>query len=75
MATPMNTIQFNSGNFDLSSFVAKVIADAKPTVLETEAGNKVVVMPLDEFTAWQETNYLLGNPANAASAGVYPASS
>jgi antitoxin YefM len=62
----MNTVQFDGGNFDLSGFVAKVIADAEPTVLETESGKKVVVMPLDEFTAWQETTYLLSNSANAA---------
>jgi antitoxin YefM len=62
----MNTVHLDSGSFDLSMFVAKVIADAEPTVLETEAGKKVVVMPLDEFTAWQETAYLLSNPANAA---------
>ena len=31
-----------------------------------ETGQQVVVVPLDEYTAWQETRYLLANPANAA---------
>lgn len=62
----MNTIHINGGSFDFSTLVAKVIADAEPTVLETDSGESVVVMPLDEFTGWQETAYLLSNPANAA---------
>lgn len=62
----MNTIHINGGSFDFSTLVAKVIADAEPTVLETDSGKSVVVMPLDEFTGWQETAYLLSNPANAA---------
>jgi antitoxin YefM len=62
----MNTIHINGGSFDFPTLVAKVIADAEPTVLETDSGESVVVMPLDEFTGWQETAYLLSNPANAA---------
>jgi antitoxin YefM len=61
----MNTIQYNSG-FNFPELVTKVITNAEPSIVETEAGKKVVVMPLDEFTAWQETAYLLSNPANAA---------
>ncbi len=62
----MNTIHLNGGSFDFPELVAKVIADSEPMVVETEAGGSVVVMPLAEFNAWQETAYLLGNPANAA---------
>lgn len=62
----MNIVHLNGGSFDFSGLVAKVIADAEPTVVETEAGGSVVLMPLDEFNAWQETAYLLGNPSNAA---------
>lgn len=62
----MNTVQLNNGSFDLTTLVAKVIADAEPTVVETASGKSVVLMPLEDFTAWQETAYLLGNPANAA---------
>jgi antitoxin YefM len=61
----MNTIHFSGADFDLSTFVAKVIADSEPTVLESESGKKVVVMPLEDFTGWQETAYLLSNPVNA----------
>lgn len=62
----MNTVHLNGGGFDFPGLVAKVIADAEPTIVETDAGESVVLMPLEEFTSWQETAYLLGNPANAA---------
>ena len=32
----------------------------------TDAGERVVVLSLDEFNAWHETLYLVANPANAA---------
>jgi len=31
----------------------------------TERGALVVLVPFDEYNSWQETNYLLSNPANA----------
>jgi PHD/YefM family antitoxin component YafN of YafNO toxin-antitoxin module len=40
--------------------------DAEPTIVVLETGQQVVVIPLDEYTVWQETRYLLANPANAA---------
>jgi antitoxin YefM len=30
-----------------------------------DKGSKAVLMSLDEFNSWQETLYLLSNPANA----------
>ena len=62
----MNTVHINGRSFDFPGLVTKVIADAEPTIVETDAGESVVLMPLEEFTSWQETAYLLGNPANAA---------
>jgi antitoxin YefM len=43
-----------------------VIADLEPTIVCTDAGQKAVLMSLDEFNSWQETLYLLSSPANAA---------
>lgn len=62
----MNTVQLTTGGFDISALVSQVIAESKPTVIETPAGESAVIMPLQEFTAWQETAYLLSNSANAA---------
>ena len=43
----------------------QVIDDHVPLLI-TRAGGKppAVVMSLDDFSSWQETVYLLGNPAN-----------
>jgi antitoxin YefM len=50
---------------NLEQLVEQVIFDAEPTVLCNENGKKAVLMALDEFDSWQETFYLLSNPANA----------
>jgi antitoxin YefM len=61
----MHTISLDHAKQDLEAVVARVLADAEPTVLSTASGESVVVVPLDDFEAWQETNYLLRTPANA----------
>nr|WP_263972548.1 type II toxin-antitoxin system prevent-host-death family antitoxin [Pseudanabaena yagii] len=50
---------------DLDGLIDRVIADVQPTILCNDKGNKAVLISLDEFSAWQETLYLLSNPANA----------
>jgi antitoxin YefM len=45
--------------------IEQVIADAEPTIICDDKGQKVVILSLDEFNSWQETLYLLSNPANA----------
>lgn len=62
----MNTVHLTGEAFDFPGVVVKVIADAQPRIVEIDSGESVVVMPLEEFTSWQETAYLLSNPANAA---------
>jgi antitoxin YefM len=43
------------------------MANTKPrSTLVPETGQQAVVLPLDEYTTWQEIRYLLANPANAA---------
>ncbi|MBE9047094.1 type II toxin-antitoxin system Phd/YefM family antitoxin [Pleurocapsales cyanobacterium LEGE 10410] len=51
---------------ELDNLIEQVVADTQPTIIKNDRGSQVVVMPLSEFTAWQETIYLLSNPANAA---------
>ena len=43
-----------------------MLEGAEPRIVVTDGGGQVVLMPLDEFSSWKETLYLLGNPANAA---------
>jgi PHD/YefM family antitoxin component YafN of YafNO toxin-antitoxin module len=46
--------------------IERVAADAEPIVVATDAGQRVVVLPLNGFTSWRETWYLFTNPADAA---------
>lgn len=51
---------------ELDNLIEQIVTDTQPTIIQNDRGSQVVVMPLSEFTAWQETIYLLSNPANAA---------
>lgn len=62
----MNVVTINEAKRNLDSLIAKVISDAEPTIITTNAGQQIVLLPLNEFNAWQETAYLLSNPVNAA---------
>ena len=62
----MNVITVNEAKRNLDSLIAKVLSNAEPTIITTDTGQQIVLLPLDEFNAWQETAYLLSNPANAA---------
>ena len=62
----MHTVSLDQASQQFEAVVARVLADAEPTVVNTPAGDSVVVVPLGDYEAWQETAYLLRNPANAA---------
>lgn len=62
----MDAITTKQAEEDLDSLIEKVIADVQPTILCNDKGSRAVLMSLDEFTSWQETFYLLSNPANAS---------
>lgn len=62
----MNAITLDEAKRDLSQLIQQVNADAEPTIICGAEGNKAVLLSLDEFNSWQETHYLLSNPANAA---------
>lgn len=58
------TVQEAKRNFE--SLASQVDSNAEPLIITLESGAQLVLMPLDDFNAWQETAYLLSNPANAA---------
>ena len=62
----MNVVTVNEAKRNLDLLIAKVVANAEPTIITTDTGQQIVLISLDEFNAWQETAYLLSNPANAA---------
>ena len=62
----MTIVTINEAKRNLDAVIAQVVSNAEPTIITTEAGQQIVLLPLAEFNAWQETAYLLSNPANAA---------
>ena len=62
----MNMVTVNEAKRDLDSLIKRVFADAEPTIITADTGEQIVLLSLDEFNSWQETAYLLFNPANAA---------
>ena len=61
----MDAITINQAKQNIDRLIQQVIADAEPTIICDDEGQKVVILSLDEFNSWQETLYLLSNPANA----------
>ena len=61
----MNATTVNEAKRDLDDLIEQVNADAEPTIICGDQGQKAVLLPLEEFNSWQETLYLLSNPANA----------
>lgn len=61
----MNAVTVKEAKRNLERLIEQVVEDAEPTIIITESGHKVVILPLDEYTSWKETLYLLSNPANA----------
>ena len=61
----MNAVTLKEAKLHLEQLVTQVIADAEPTIVVAESGERVVFLSLDEYNSWKETLYLLSNPANA----------
>ncbi|NJM07667.1 type II toxin-antitoxin system prevent-host-death family antitoxin [Candidatus Gracilibacteria bacterium] len=62
----MNAVTVKDAKNNLEQLIEQVIADAEPTIVVSENGQRVVFLSLDEYNSWKETLYLLSNPANAA---------
>ena len=61
----MQALSYSEARANLSNLMDKVNDDHAPMLVTRQRGRPVVVMSLDDFTAWEETTYLLRNPANA----------
>lgn len=61
----MKAITSNQAKLQLDELIDRVILDVEPTIVCNDEGKQAVLMSLDEFNSWQETIYLLSNPANA----------
>ena len=61
----MRALTSNQAKKQLDELIDRVILDVEPTIVCNDQGKQAVLMSLDEFNSWQETLYLLSNPANA----------
>jgi antitoxin YefM len=63
----MRTTSFTNLRKNLAAAIDGVNDDHEPMIITREGGKpSAVLMSLEDFASWQETNYLLSNPANAA---------
>ena len=62
----MRAVTLAYTNRDFRAVLQRVADDSEPAILLTDSGEQVVVMSMNDYKAWQETHYLLSNPANAA---------
>lgn len=61
----MQSVVFEEAKQELDSLCEKACLDHEPYIINRANHNHVVVMSLEDFNAWQETQYLLSTPANA----------
>ncbi len=61
----MQSILFKEAQQNLDQLCQKTCQDHEPCIVNREDNNHVVILSLEDFNAWQETHYLLSNPANA----------
>ena len=61
----MNTTTISSAKKNLENLIRQVENDAEPILIMLDEDRKAVLMSEREFNSWQETIYLLTNPANA----------
>lgn len=61
----MQAITFNQAIKDFASFMDCVSDNHEPLIITGENRKAVVLMSLEDFNAWQETEYLIRSPANA----------
>lgn len=61
----MNAMSISDFRKNLASAVDRVTADHDYTIITREGGKPAaVLMSLEDFASWQETEYLLRSPAN-----------
>jgi PHD/YefM family antitoxin component YafN of YafNO toxin-antitoxin module len=61
----MNAVTLENAKLHLERLVERVIADAEPTIVISESGDQVVMLPLDQYNSWKATLFPSANPDNA----------
>jgi antitoxin YefM len=61
----MQAVNFKDITTNFSRLIDKVSDDHEPLIVTGENQKAFVIMSLEDFNAWQETEYLMRSPANA----------
>ncbi|MCA9838716.1 MAG: type II toxin-antitoxin system prevent-host-death family antitoxin [Trueperaceae bacterium] len=61
----MRTLNYTTARKNLANAIDNVVDDHTPLIITKGSDKAVVMMSLEDWNAWQETMYLLRNPANA----------
>ncbi|MBI5445800.1 MAG: type II toxin-antitoxin system prevent-host-death family antitoxin [Deltaproteobacteria bacterium] len=62
----MDTVSYTRARESLAKTMDRVVENHEPIIITRQKGQAVVMMSLEDFNAYEETAYLLRNPANAA---------
>lgn len=52
----MRAVTVAEAKRNFENLVKRVMDDSEPAIVLTESGDQVVLMPLDDYNAWTETN-------------------
>ena len=61
----MKTASVSSARTHLSEYIKEVNTDHNEIILTNNGKDTAVLMSFEDYTAWQETRYLLASPKNA----------
>jgi antitoxin YefM len=63
----MENVSYTELRQNLARYLDQAVEDRAPILVTRQSGRgSVVILSADDFAGWQETVYLLSNPANAA---------
>ena len=61
----MQAVTYSEARANFAAMLDKVNNDHAPVLITRQKGKPAVLMSLEDFSAWEETAYLLRSPANA----------
>lgn len=61
----MQAVTYTEARSNFAAILDKVNADHAPVLITRQRGKPAVLISLEDFSAWEETAYLLRSPENA----------
>lgn len=61
----MDAVTYSEARNNLASVLDRVSDDREPIIITRKTGRNAVLIALEDYNAWLETEHLLKSPANA----------